>query len=197
MQIVLASASPRRAELLKKMGLDFRVQVAEIEETFIPDQNLEEQIEALALRKARAVADTLSSGLVIGADTVVVIDEEVLGKPDSPEQAVLMLSRLSNRIHRVLTGLAVIDVENGQVLSGVETTRVQFRLLSRDEIIAYVQTGEPLDKAGAYGIQEKGATLVEKIEGCYFNVVGLPVARTVGMLKQAGLEVHQVWNRPV
>ncbi len=107
-----------------------------------------------------------------------------------------MLSRLSNRKHQVLTGLAVIDVKKGKAISGVETTLVQFRALSPAEITAYIETGEPLDKAGAYGIQEKGAALVERIEGCYFNVVGLPVARLVGMLKEVGLEVHQVWHQP-
>jgi septum formation protein len=197
MQIILASASPRRAELLNKIGLDFRVQPADTDETIVATQNLEEQIKHLALQKALAVANKLSSGLVIGADTVVVLGEEVLGKPDSPEQAVLMLSRLSNQVHRVLTGLALIDVGSGQVLNEVETTLVKFRQLSMEEILAYVQTGEPLDKAGAYGIQEKGATLVEKIEGCYFNVVGLPMSRLVWMLRQVGLEVHQVWNRPI
>ncbi len=196
MQIVLASASPRRAELLQKIGLDFRVQAADIEENFNPSQNLESQLAELALRKAQAVANTLTAGLVIGADTVVVIDGEVLGKPASPKEAALMLSRLSNRKHQVLTGLAVIDVKKGKAISGVENTLVQFRALSPAEIMAYVETGEPLDKAGAYGIQEKGATLVERIEGCYFNVVGLPVARLVGMLKETGLEVHQVWHQP-
>lgn len=196
MQIVLASASPRRAELLHKIGLDFRVQAADIEESFDPSQNLESQLEDLALRKARAVADTLDAGLVIGADTVVVIDGEVLGKPASSKEAELMLSRLSNRTHQVLTSLAVIDVKTGKAISGVESTLVQFRPLSPAEITAYVETGEPLDKAGAYGIQEKGATLVDRIEGCYFNVVGLPLARMVGMLKEAGLKVHQVWHQP-
>lgn len=196
MQIVLASASPRRAELLQRIGLDFRVQPADIEEIFDPASNLEMQLEKLALSKARAVADTLSAGLVIGADTIVVIDQEVLGKPASPAEAGRMLSRLSHRRHRVLTGLAVIEVKQGMVISGVETTQVQFRRLSPAEITAYVATGEPLDKAGAYGIQGKGAALVERIEGCYFNVVGLPVARLVGMLKEAGLEVCQFWRQP-
>jgi septum formation protein len=196
MQIVLASASPRRAELLQKIGLDFTVQAADVEENFDPSQNLETQLENLALRKAWAVADTLNAGLVIGADTVVVIDGEVLGKPASSKEAALMLSRLSKRKHQVLTGLAVIDVKTGKVISGVESTMVQFRALSPAEITAYVETGEPLDKAGAYGIQEKGATLVERIEGCYFNVVGLPVARMVAMLKEAGLEVHRLWHHP-
>ncbi|MGI6647720.1 MAG: Maf family protein [Bacillota bacterium] len=194
MQLVLASASPRRAELLKKIGLDFIVRPAVTEEIIKPNLDLLEQVKSLALQKARVVAETLSTGLVIGADTIVVMGQEVLGKPDSREMAVQMLSRLSGQQHQVLTGVALVDSQSGQALSEVESTLVQFRTLTLEEITAYVKTGEPLDKAGAYGIQEKGAILVERIEGCYFNVVGLPLARLVRMLKEMGVEVHQSWH---
>ena len=194
MQLVLASASPRRAELLKKIGLDFIVRPAVTEEIIKPNLDLLEQVKSLALQKARVVAETLSTGLVIGADTIVVMGQEVLGKPDSREMAVQMLSRLSGQQHQVLTGVALVDSQSGQALSEVESTLVQFRTLTLEEITAYVKTGEPLDKAGAYGIQEKGAILVERIEGCYFNVVGLPLARLVRMLKEMGVEVHQCWH---
>ncbi|NLC07536.1 MAG: septum formation inhibitor Maf [Syntrophomonadaceae bacterium] len=194
MQLVLASASPRRAELLKKIGLDFIVRPAVTAEIIKPHLDLLEQVKGLALQKALAVAETLPAGLVIGADTIVVLGQEVLGKPDSREMAVQMLSRLSGQQHQVLTGVALVDSQSGQALSEVESTLVQFRTLTLEEITAYVNTGEPLDKAGAYGIQEKGAILVERIEGCYFNVVGLPLARLVRMLKQMGIEVHQSWR---
>ena len=194
MQLVLASASPRRAELLKKIGLDFIVRPAVTAEIIKPHLDLLEQVKGLALQKALAVAETLPAGLVIGADTIVVLGQEVLGKPDSREMAVQMLSRLSGQQHQVLTGVALVDSQSGQAISEVESTLVQFRTLTLEEITAYVNTGEPLDKAGAYGIQEKGAILVERIEGCYFNVVGLPLARLVRMLKQMGIEVHQSWR---
>ena len=194
MQLVLASASLRRAELLKKIGLDFIVRPAVTAEIIKPHLDLLEQVKGLALQKALAVAETLPAGLVIGADTIVVLGQEVLGKPDSREMAVQMLSRLSGQQHQVLTGVALVDSQSGQALSEVESTLVQFRTLTLEEITAYVNTGEPLDKAGAYGIQEKGAILVERIEGCYFNVVGLPLARLVRMLKQMGIEVHQSWR---
>lgn len=194
MQLVLASASLRRAELLKKIGLDFIVRPAVTEEIIKPKLDLLEQVKGLALQKARAVAETLPAGLVIGADTIVVLGQEVLGKPNSREMAVQMLSRLSGQQHQVLTGVALVDSQSGQAISEVESTLVQFRTLTLEEITAYVKTGEPLDKAGAYGIQEKGAILVERIEGCYFNVVGLPLARLVRMLKEMGVEVHQCWH---
>lgn len=194
MQIVLASASPRRADLLRKIGLQFKIQIADIDEKINSNLNPSEQVKNLARHKAQAVASKLSSGLVLGADTIVVKDNEVLGKPGSPDEARQMLSKLSGCVHQVLTGVALIDAEKGKILIDFESTLVYFRKLSEEEISAYVKTGEPLDKAGAYGIQEKGATLVERIEGCYFNVVGLPIVRVIKMFKQMGLNVFNYWQ---
>ncbi|NLK51865.1 MAG: septum formation inhibitor Maf [Syntrophomonadaceae bacterium] len=194
MKLILASASPRRAEILTKVGLKFSVCVVNVDEAVAVESNPANLVSSLALRKAQAVANTMSSGLVLGADTVVVLDNEVLGKPASPAEAEQMLHRLSGRVHRVFTGVALIDKVQSRTLMAVETTRVYFRPLSVLEIKAYVATGEPMDKAGAYGIQEKGAVLVERIEGCYFNVVGLPVVKVIQMLSQLGFNLYQHWS---
>lgn len=193
MTLILASASPRRADLLRQIGLEFRVRTVPIEENIITSQPLEDQIKGLALKKALAVSIKEASGLVIGADTLVVQGEEVMGKPGSDDEAFSMLERLSGQAHQVLTGVAVVNADTGEYLAEIETTRVIFRTLDREEIIAYIRSGEPLDKAGAYGIQGRGAVLVERIEGCYFNVVGLPITRLTLMLKRMGWPVHASW----
>lgn len=173
--LILASASPRRKELLENIGLRFRIVVADIEEK-IPDEATPEQaVEALALQKAQAVADMNKNSVVIGADTVVVLDGKILGKPKSEDDAIDMLSSLSGRTHTVCTGVAIINGDEAK--SFVEVTEVEFHTLTADEIVAYVKTGEPMDKAGAYGIQGKGCVLVKRINGDYFNVVGLPVSK--------------------
>jgi len=141
----------------------------------------------LALRKARAVSDQLPEGYVLGADTVVLHDETVLGKPVDPEDAVRMLRLLSGGRHSVLTGLALVNAATGYLLERLSLTQVWIKTLAEDEIKAYVATGEPFDKAGAYGIQGKGALLVEKIEGCYFNVVGLPLSLLNEMITEMNI----------
>ena len=186
MKIVLASQSPRRRELLGKMGLTFTAQSPNIDEEAVQGLSALELVKALSREKALHIAaDEASDTVVIGSDTVVVLDGEVLGKPGSPAQAAEMLSALSGRSHEVCTGVTVC--RGDQVVSEAEVTQVTFRPLTEEEILWYVQTGEPMDKAGAYGIQGYGALFVEKICGDYSNVVGLPVCRLGRMLLSFGV----------
>lgn len=187
--LILASASPRRCELLKQLGLKFTVRVSDLEEKVDPALAPGPLVESLARSKARNVAAAVRQGIVIGADTVVVHEDIVLGKPADSEEAATMLRRLSGKTHRVLTGVVVLDAESGRELAGHEVTRVRFRDLSEREITSYIACGEPADKAGAYAIQGLGAIFVLGIEGCYFNVVGLPLTRLAGMLGQFGITV--------
>lgn len=181
--LVLASNSPRRRELLRQIGLSFSVDPADVDETMLPGEKPGEFAVRVAVDKARVAAGRAGQAVIVAADTIVVVDDEVLGKPVDRDDAVRMLSRLSGRDHRVITGLAIIDAQNGRVASASAVTQVWFRTLAAHEIAAYVASGEPLDKAGAYGIQEKGALFVERIDGCYFNVVGLPLALLGSMLQ--------------
>jgi septum formation protein len=187
--IILASNSPRRKELLRQIGLDFSSDPADVDERMLADETPESYAIRVALDKARVAAGRAKSGIVIGADTIVVLDDTVFGKPVDAQDAERMLLQLSRRMHRVITGLAVMDVATGRALTRASITRVWFRNLTRDEITAYVKSGEPLDKAGAYGIQEKDALLVERIEGCYFNVVGLPLSLLGEMFSEFGIEL--------
>ena len=173
--IVLASASPRRAELLHQIGVDFIAVPAEIDESYREGEDPAAHALRLAAGKARTVAGQVHEGIVIGADTVVVVDGTVLGKPTDREDAAAMLRWLSGRSHKVLTGLALVRSKPESEHHHVETTEVRFRELLDEEIWAYVDSGEPMDKAGAYAIQEKGALFVAGIDGCYHNVVGLPL----------------------
>jgi septum formation protein len=182
--IVLASQSPRRAELIARLGLEFDVQPADIDERYRPGETPPEHAERLAREKAEKVAATHPHALVVGSDTIVVIDGDVLGKPRDRAQAVEMLTRLSGRDHEVCTGVAV--AMNGRVESGLERVRVRFRTLDRAACEAYAATGEPMDKAGAYGIQGFGSAIVESIEGDYFAVMGLPVVRMLGLIERFG-----------
>jgi septum formation protein len=185
--LYLASASPRRAELLKQAGIEFRVLASRVEEKRAQGEAAPAYVKRLSRDKAAEVrgrlrARGLRSGRVLGADTVVVLGAKVLEKPKDAAEARAMLAKLSGRRHRVLTGVALLDVATGKVQSVFEATSVQFRRLSPAEIAAYVSTGEPMDKAGAYGIQGAAAVFVRRIEGCYFNVVGLPLARVAELL---------------
>ncbi len=188
MNLVLASASPRRSELLRRAGIPFRVIKPRIEEK--PDYTLppREMVVRLAAEKALSVSGTLEEGFVLGADTVVVYRGEVLGKPDSPEDARRMLRLLNGDVHEVLTGLVIINPENGAREDACSETKVWFKKLSDKEINAYIDSGEPLDKAGAYGIQGRASLFVERIEGCYFNVVGLPLSLLYDLMKKMRLE---------
>lgn len=171
--IVLASASPRRSDILHAQGLEFAVKPAHINEDALPDEAPGPHVERLALEKARAVAQDHPDALVLGFDTIVVIDAEILGKPADRDHAIAMLTRLSGRMHVVHSSVALVSA--GEDLVGHSTTEVWFRDLSPAEIEAYVDTGEPMDKAGAWGIQGAGAMLVDHLSGGYFTVKGLPL----------------------
>jgi septum formation protein len=184
-RVVLASASPRRRELLNLIGIAHEVRPANIDETARPREAPRRHAERLARGKASAVATRDPDLITIGADTVVVINRKVLGKPADEDEAAHMLGLLSGREHTVITAVAV---SRGKKLrSAIEEVRVKFRRLRDDEITAYIATGEPMDKAGAYGIQGFGATIVERIEGDYFAVMGLPLGRLVGLLRDVGV----------
>ena len=180
--IVLASKSPRRADLLKQIGLEFEIYPSRVEEPQITRISPAIVVQELALTKARAVAAKLDAGLVIGADTVVVINGQPIGKPENDAHAVEILTRLSGNRHEVITGVALIDIKRKNEVLWTEKTAVYFRRLRQSEILAYVRSGESSDKAGAYGIQGKAGAFVERIEGCYFNVVGLPLASLTAQL---------------
>ncbi len=181
-EIILASGSPRRAELLKRIGLQFRVMTGNVSEELKGVDDPRERVILLSERKAEAVIGEVKDGLVIGADTVVVLDDEIFGKPADPDDAVRMLMRLSGKTHDVYTGFTLIQTD-GKRISDVERTAVTFRKIEPWEIIAYVETGNPMDKAGAYGIQDQSSFFVERIEGCFYNVVGFPIARFYRRLK--------------
>jgi septum formation protein len=183
--IVLASASPRRAALLTMLGLEHEVLPADVDETLLPGEGPAPHVERLARAKAAVVAALRPDALVIGGDTVVVLDGEVLGKPARRQDAVATLVRLAGRDHLVFSGLALISPE-GATHASVARTRVRFRDFDEAAARRYVTTGEPLDKAGSYGIQGLGAALVDSIDGDYFNVVGFPIPEFVRLLEGAG-----------
>lgn len=183
MEIVLASASPRRRELLTLITEEFTVCPADTDETLRPEQPLEREVVRLSCSKAQAAQAMHPTAVCIGSDTLVTIDGMALGKPADAAQAADMLRRLRGRTHEVLTGLAVLP-PGGAVRTLCTRTRVTFRDFAEDELAAYLATGEPMDKAGAYGIQGHGALLVERIEGDYYSVMGLPVAGLHVLLRE-------------
>ena len=184
-RVVLASASPRRRQLLDLIGIAHEVRPANIDETIRPRETPWRHAERLAREKASAVAKRDPDLITIAADTIVVVNRKVLGKPRDAGDAARMLALLSGREHVVTTAVAV---SRGKKLrSAVEEVQVRFRRLRDDEIEAYIATGEPMDKAGAYGIQGYGATIVERIEGDYFAVMGLPIVRLIGLLRDVGV----------
>src|SRR3984885_11178604 len=207
--LVLASASPRRQELLRNAGISFTVNPADIDETPLPGESPRECAELLAREKALAVWSMRPQDLVLGADTIVVVDETILGKPVNAHDAARMLRLLSDRVHRVITGVCLIGpvagemapdaarsqsssqeerrTENRELRTASETTLVTMSTLSEDEIRDYVATGEPMDKAGAYAIQGIAARWIPRIQGDYSNVVGLPVALVYTMLRERGV----------
>ncbi len=185
-RIILASQSPRRRELLAQIGLAHEVRPADIDESVHPGEEPVPHCERLARDKAHTLALVHPDAVVIGSDTIVVIDGAILGKPRDAADAVTMLERLSGREHTVYTAVAV--AQGGRTLSAVEAVRVQFRALTREQIDAYVNTGEPMDKAGAYGIQGFGATIVQRIDGDYFAVMGLPLGKLVELLVRLGYQ---------
>ncbi|MEA1997184.1 MAG: nucleoside triphosphate pyrophosphatase [Gemmatimonadota bacterium] len=188
-RFILASASPRRTLLLKQTGIEHEVLPACVDElSDVPSEDPGDHVTILAERKALAVAGSHPDALVLGADTVVYHKGEILGKPADFEDACRMVGRLSGDEHDVFTALALAGPGEIPVQSSFEVTRVRFRLLDPEHIKLYAGTGEPLDKAGAYGIQGYGATLVESVKGCYFNVMGLPLTRLIMMLAARGID---------
>jgi len=183
-RLVLASGSPRRSELLAQMGLVHEVRPAHLDEAHRAGESWEAHVERLAREKAETVAADVPGALVVGGDTVVVRDGEVLGKPADPDDAVGMLLSLSGRSHTVLSGVALVGPHG--TLSSIGRAEVRFRRLDVEDARAYVATREPMDKAGAYGIQGLGAALVEGLDGDYYSVVGLPVGRLLDLLAKAG-----------
>lgn len=191
-QLILASESPRRRDLLQEAGFLFTVHPIQISENLKENLTVEEQIQELARRKATAALDRLEQDLhrapprpwlVMAADTMVVLDQRPIGKPSDPQDAVLILRRLSGRPHQVMTGVSIRDTHANRFLEAVITSEVIFRVLSEEEIWSYVQTGEPLDKAGAYGIQGLGGRLVSHFRGSYTNIIGLPMEWVTDTLK--------------
>lgn len=185
LRVVLASQSPRRRQLLDLIGIPHDVRPANIDETPRPREAPRRHAERLAREKAGTIATRDPDLITIGADTVVVVNRKVLGKPADAAEAAWMLEMLSGREHTVITAVAV--ARGRKIRSAIEEVKVKFRRLRQDEIDAYVATGEPMDKAGAYGIQGYGATLVERIDGDYFAVMGLALARMIDLLAQAGV----------
>jgi septum formation protein len=181
--LVLASQSPRRREILQTAGISFRVEAAEVEESVLPGEAPAAYVRRLARAKAEAIAE--ADGPVLGADTIVVVDERILGKPSDCEDARRMLKLLSGREHIVMTGVCLRH--GAKAVVDAAETRVRFIALSDQEIQEYVDSGEPLDKAGAYAIQGLASKFIDRVQGCYFNVVGLPIAMVYGHMKAFGL----------
>jgi septum formation protein len=184
--LLLASASPRRAELLTAAGIPFEARPAHVDERIHPGEEAVAYASRVALEKARAVQATSDGRPVLAADTVVVVDRQILGKPADSDDAKRMLRMLSGRAHEVVTAVVLVS-RNGSFVTGTEVSTVEFTLLNRAEIDWYVATGEPSDKAGAYAIQGLASRFVTRIEGSYSNVVGLPVALVYAMCSRAGL----------
>jgi septum formation protein len=194
MKLILASASPRRAEVLRDSGVGFEIFATHVEEAAHPGESARTMVSRLAEAKSRAAAEQIDGVrggcIVIGADTAVELDGEIFGKPRDAAHAGKMLAALAGRTHRVLTGIFLIRLPDGATREAVEATSVTFAPVTRAEIDAYVAGGEPMDKAGAYGIQGVAGRYISKIEGCYFNVVGLPLARLYALLRDLG------WQSP-
>jgi septum formation protein len=183
---ILASASPRRRELLKSMGFDFTVIPSGVDEKFFEGESVSQHVMRLSREKALAVADRNPEAWVLGADTIVVIDGEVLGKPGSKKKAREMILQLSGKNHRVLTGFSVVRTSVNVVKSGLVESSVFFKEVSADELEWYIATEEPYDKAGGYAVQGKAASFVKEIRGSHTNVIGLPLSEVVAALKEVG-----------
>jgi septum formation protein len=187
--IILASASPRRKELLEKINLKFEVDASDCEENIDPGLEPREIVRQLSIQKAKTVEARHKNSIIIAADTVGVMGDRILGKPHTKNEARKMLHEISGKSHLVITGFSIIDTTTDKIVTRTVDTRVSIKKLTREEIDAYVKTGEPLDKAGAYAIQGMGAVMVEKIEGDYYNVMGLPLNALTEALKKFGIYV--------
>jgi len=199
--IILASSSPRRKELLERIGLNFEVEASGYNEGILPDKDHHEIARRISFEKAKLVADRHNNALVIAADTFIVFDGGIFGKPHTETEARKMLEILNGKSHLVITGFSIIDTTENKTLSRSVETKVYLRELTHSEIDNYVRSHEPLDKAGAYAIQGLGAAIVERIEGDYFNVIGLPLCELTEALKDFGIHVlykhssHTINNR--
>jgi septum formation protein len=184
-KIYLASKSPRRRKLLKQLGLNFKSFSVDLNEEILDGEHPVQTVKRLALHKSEAAVKKVKNGIVITADTIVVLGNEIIGKPKSEKDAFIILSKLSGKTHTVYTGFVLYNLSNSKKIVGYEKTDVTFRKLSAGEIKDYIKTGSPMDKAGAYGIQDDfGAVFVEKVNGCYYNVVGLPLAKVYKSLME-------------
>ncbi|MTI58732.1 MAG: septum formation inhibitor Maf [Firmicutes bacterium] len=188
-KIILASASPRRGELLNRLGFDFTIVPSKIDEDRFQGLAPAEMVEKLAANKARKVAVLVEDTVVIAADTVVVLNDEVLGKPADEKEACAMLNKLQGEKHAVYTGIALYRTDDDKLLLDYDRTDVYMSSMTEQEILSYVKTGEPMDKAGSYGIQGLGSIFIERIDGSYFTVMGLPVHKLALMLKEFGIAV--------
>ena len=192
-RIILASQSPRRKQLLQGLGLSFIVISSSVDEddvvSKLSPETPVELVRVLSESKAKAVAEMLSEGLVIGADTIVVLDQEVLGKPKSSQDARQMLQRLSGRTHAVISGVTIVDANTHEARTIHTVTEVDFRPVTEQELDRYLDKADYMDKAGAYAIQEHGALFVTGIRGCFFNVVGLPISHTADLLLEFGVDI--------
>ncbi len=186
-QLILASASPRRRELLDRIGLDFEIIASGIDEEFKEGELARGHVLRLAREKAGTVSREHPHAWVLGADTEVVIDGDVLGKPDTPEEVRVMLKRLSGRMHMVITGFSIVMESTGVNIANTVESQVFFKEMSPDEIEWYIKTGEPYDKAGGYAVQGKGALFVREIRGSHTNVIGLPLCEVVSALESLGV----------
>ncbi len=177
-QIILASKSPRRRKLLKQIGLKFKSFSVDLHEEILDGEHPIQTVKRLSLHKMEEAAKKVKDGILITADTIVVLDKEIIGKPKNEKDAFKILSKLSGRTHDVYTGFAILNMRTKQKIVSYAKTKVTFRKLTKTEILDYIKTGSPMDKAGAYGIQDDfGAVFVKRINGCYYNVVGLPIQK--------------------
>jgi septum formation protein len=183
--IYLASKSPRRRKLLKQLGISFKSFTIELNEEILDGEHPIQTVRRLAEHKSFLAVKKIKKGIVITADTIVVLNNEIIGKPKNRKDAFQILSKLSGKTHQVYTGFVIVNTVRGTKISGYERTLVTFKRLSKKEIDDYINTGSPMDKAGAYGIQDDfGAVFVKKINGCYYNVVGLPLAKLYNSLME-------------
>ena len=192
MKIVLASGSPRRKEILENMNLKFDIIKSEIEETIVENESPEELVKRLSYEKAHDIASKNLDSIVIGADTIVVLNNNVLGKPKDEDEAFNMLKQMSGKEHDVITGISILCLGLKKEINDYCASKVKFKNLSDEEIYSYIRTGECLDKAGAYGIQGKGAFFVEKIEGDFFSVMGFPLGKFVRFLNKTGFNLNDL-----
>ena len=180
-RIILASRSPRRIELLKKIISNFEIRISYIDESFEQDDPVL-YVTEISKRKVYKIAQEINEGVIIGADSIVVLDSKILGKPQNEQEAIGMLNFLSGHVHQVFTGITIVEKPGNKIISDFEVTNVEFRPLATWEIEKYIRQEQPFDKAGSYGIQDGSAVFVERVEGCFYNVMGLPVTKLYKLL---------------